>query len=346
MTALLSVGVSGVGPPSAARNSSSVASARTGPVSNARRFASRHELPEPATRHARRRPRRVTSPAGPSGRRSRRSGRGRRRCRARGSSDTQSPRYMRSSSCASRPSPSASTSSTWWTASSMISRVTSKRGVEPRVLEAVPQLDEGHELARHVAVLTPRADLVVVELGIRVPERGRLRVLVDVALPAVRGDRAERAAAVDQRDRATDPARELTRRVRRALDLGLAGIAAPTRAAPARARAARARSGASPMRNSVTSERRDQRADRGARQEPVGARDVQAAVLVGELRRARRRARSRRAARRSSTAPVAIDTVSSVSPEYDTANASVPRSDERRRAVLLQHRDRHRAARR
>ena len=102
----------------------------------------------------------------------------------------------------------------------MISRVASKRRREPRVLEAVPQLDERDELAGDVAVLTPRADLVVVELGIRVPERGRLRVLVDVALPPVRRDRAERAAAVDQRDRAADLARELARGIRRTVDLG------------------------------------------------------------------------------------------------------------------------------
>ena len=76
--------------------------------------------------------------------------------------------------------------------------------LQPLVLEAVPQLDEREQLAGDVAVLTPAADLVVVELGVLVPERGRLRVLVDVALPAVRGDTAERAAAVDDRDRAAD----------------------------------------------------------------------------------------------------------------------------------------------
>ena len=53
---------------------------------------------------------------------------------------------------------------------------------------------EGEQLARDVAVLTPAADLVVVELGIRVPERGRLRVLVHRLLPAQRRDRAEPAA--------------------------------------------------------------------------------------------------------------------------------------------------------
>ena len=45
MTAPLSVGVSGVGPPSAARSSASVASARTGPVSNARALRG-DELPD------------------------------------------------------------------------------------------------------------------------------------------------------------------------------------------------------------------------------------------------------------------------------------------------------------
>ena len=64
---------------------------------------------------------------------------------------------------------------------------------ELAVLEPVPELHECHQLAGHVAVLSPRADLVVVELRVRVPVRGRLRVLVDVTLPAVRGDRTERA---------------------------------------------------------------------------------------------------------------------------------------------------------
>ena len=47
------------------------------------------------------------------------------------------------------------------------------------MLEPVAQLDEREQLAGDVAVLAPAADLVVVELGVLVPERGRLGVLVD-----------------------------------------------------------------------------------------------------------------------------------------------------------------------
>ena len=205
---------------------------------------------------------------------------------------------MRSSSCARRPCPSASTVSTWCTHSSMISRVASKRGREPRVLEAVPELDERDQLARDVAVLAPRADLVVVELGILVPERGRLRVLVDVALPAVRGDAAERAAAVDERDRAADLAGELARRVRGALDRGSA-LVAPRRELLLRQHEVRVRARREPHAEQRDDERRDERADRGARQESLGARQVQRAGVGARARRARRRARSRRAARRS-----------------------------------------------
>src|SRR5918995_3910552 len=81
------------------------------------------------------------------------------------------------------------------------------------VLEAVPQLHEREELTCDVAVLAPPADLVVVELGVGVPERRRLGVLVHVALPALRGDGTESAAAVEDRDRRPDPPRDLARRV-------------------------------------------------------------------------------------------------------------------------------------
>ena len=130
--------------------------------------------------------------------------------------------------------------------------MTSNRGREPLVLEAVPQLDEREDLPGDVAVLAPAADLVVVELGVRGPERGCLRVLVDVALPAHRRDRAERAAAVDERDRAVDPAGELARRVRRArrprAGTGRAGAPSCSCASTSSACA----SGSSPIRNSVT----------------------------------------------------------------------------------------------
>src|SRR5215470_9178076 len=81
------------------------------------------------------------------------------------------------------------------------------------------QLDEREHLTGHVAVLAPTADLVVVELRKLVPERGRLRVLVDGLLPAQRRDPAEPAGAVDDRDGATDPASQLACRVRRGVGL-------------------------------------------------------------------------------------------------------------------------------
>ena len=99
-TVSLAVAVSGVGPPSAVRSSSSVADACTGPVSNSARcfatssltLASRSpsSLRDDPTRHLHLRstvPLRtgVTSPGGASVRRSPRSVRGRRRCPARGS---------------------------------------------------------------------------------------------------------------------------------------------------------------------------------------------------------------------------------------------------------------------
>ena len=93
------------------------------------------------------------------------------------------------------------------------------------MLEVVAQLHEREELTRHVAVLAPAADLVVVELGIGVPERGRLGVLVHVALPALGGDGAEGAAAVEDRDRRPDPPGDLARRVGGGVDVTTALLA-------------------------------------------------------------------------------------------------------------------------
>src|SRR5690606_34325612 len=97
---------------------------------------------------------------------------------------------------------------------------------EPRVLHAVEQLHQREHLAGDVAVLAPAADLVVVELGVLVPERGSLGVLVDGLLPAQCGDPAQAALTVDQRNRAVDPPGELARRVLRTLDLRDALVAA------------------------------------------------------------------------------------------------------------------------
>ena len=90
----------------------------------------------------------------------------------------------------------------------------------------MPQLDEREDLARHVAVLTPAADFVVIELGIEVPEGRRFRVLVHALLPTLRGRRADRASSVDERDRPSDPAGQLARRVLRTFHLRTAFVAA------------------------------------------------------------------------------------------------------------------------
>ena len=144
----------------------------------------------------------------------------------------------------------------------MSSRIEREAGFESLVLEAVAQLDDREELTGHVAVLTPRTDLVVVELGVGVPERGRLRVLVDVALPAHRGHRAERAAAVDQRDRAPDPARELARGVRLAFDRRARNDRAAMRAASAVSASQVLRVRQHPDAFERREQRRDQRAER------------------------------------------------------------------------------------
>ena len=174
----------------------------------------------------------------------------------------------------------------------MISRVASKRRLQALVLEAVAQLDEREQLAGDVAVLAPTTDLVVVELGVLVPERRRLRVLVHVALPAVRGDPTERAAAVDQRDRAADLARELARRVGRTFHLRAALIAP---AGELRLRVhqhrVRARGETHPVQDRA--QRRDESADRGAGQEARRAREVQppAHSIILQLPAARDRRR-------------------------------------------------------
>src|SRR5262245_44435141 len=143
------------------------------------------------------------------------------------------------------------------------------------------ELDEREQLPGHVAVLAPAADLVVVELGVLVPERGGLRILVHTALPAVRGDTPERAAAVEDRDRATELPRDLARRIRGARH------AARTTVAPARELrlrrdeirvATRCQSGAEQGHDDGS----DQRADRGARHEAAGAREMERAGVACE----------------------------------------------------------------
>src|SRR5581483_3109034 len=75
-----------------------------------------------------------------------------------------------------------------------------------RVLVVVAQVDEGHDLAGHVAVLAPALHLVVRQLGLAGPERRALGVLVDLVLPPQGGGGAEAVAAEDHRDGATDAA--------------------------------------------------------------------------------------------------------------------------------------------
>src|SRR5205814_7021446 len=79
------------------------------------------------------------------------------------------------------------------------------------VLEIVTEPDRGDGLAGDVARLAPTRHLVVAQLGVRVEEGRQLRVLVALGLPALRGRRADGAAAVDERDRASDAAGELDR---------------------------------------------------------------------------------------------------------------------------------------
>src|SRR5207342_291813 len=87
------------------------------------------------------------------------------------------------------------------------------------------QLDQREDLTGDVAVLAPAAHLVVIELRVLVPERGRLGVLVHRLLPAQRRDAAEAAAAVDDRNGAPDLARQLARRVARRVGVRLALVA-------------------------------------------------------------------------------------------------------------------------
>ena len=100
-------------------------------------------------------------------------------------------------------------------------------------------------------------------------------------------------------------------------------LLAPRRELLLRQHEVRVRAGREPHAEERDDNRRDERADRGTRQESLGARQVQRAGVGRELGERPAAARSRRAARRSATALDAMDSVSSVSPEYETANASV-----------------------
>jgi hypothetical protein len=208
------------------------------------------------------------------------------------------------------------------------------------VLEAVPQLDERDELAGDVAVLAPCADLVVVELGIRVGERGRLRVLVHIAFPPVGRHRPDGSPAVDQRNGAPDLASELPRGVRGAFDLRAALIAA-LRELRLRAHQHRVRAGREPHAVHDRAQGRDQRADRGTRQESRGAGNVKTAGVARdafELAAARDgnklRALLGRAARHRECL------LGSARVRHGERQRVGP--DECGRAHLLQHADRHR----
>ena len=189
----------------------------------------------------------------------------------------------------------------------MSSRVATARRSRLRVLEPVAQLDEREHLAGDVAVLAPAAHLVVVELGVLVPERGRLGVLVHRLLPPHRGDAAEPAAAVDDRDGAPDLARQLARRVARARrPIGLALVAPALRAAPAPRSSAGVRLGQHAHAEQHDEQRRHQRAERqprhrGCRRGSGTCSDPDSCASCGELATAgdrdERGARRERAAR-------------------------------------------------
>ncbi len=191
-----------------------------------------------------------------------------------------------------------------------------------RVLEAVPELDQGDQLTGDVAVLSPAADLVVVQLGVRVPERRRLGVLVHVGLPAHRGDRrrsGRRRTPTGSCRRSGERSRApgwTARRPRGGTDR-VGAPAAPEPSPTMRAPRARARSG-----------RGRRRAERPGRPAPRSA-----CIRGGRRREGRPAPRRDRPTRPRSTRPrparrVPARTpparaVSSVSPEYDTAKARV-----------------------
>ena len=190
----------------------------------------------------------------------------------------------------------------------MSSRVATARRFEPRVLEAVAQLDEREHLAGDVAVLAPAAHLVVVELGVLVPERGRLGVLVHRLLPPQRGDAAEPAGAVDDRDRAPDLARQLARRVALALDRR-AALVAPARELLLRAQQCGVRLGQHAHPEQHDEQRRHQRAEREPRHEDVvGARHVQRRRLARRVAPARHRCEIATSVAPAASAPRAIST--------------------------------------
>ena len=84
-----------------------------------------------------------------------------------------------------------------------------------RVLEVAAKADDRRHLARHVAVLTEPADLVVAPLGLRGEEGRRLGVLVHLGLPPAGGDRADPGRPQHERDRATRAAARSRARLHR-----------------------------------------------------------------------------------------------------------------------------------
>src|SRR5438046_79822 len=77
------------------------------------------------------------------------------------------------------------------------------------MLEIVAQGHEGDRLPGEVAMLAPARDLVVTELGLGVPERRDLCVLVHLRLPPLGSHRAEHPAPVDKWDRSPDVASQV-----------------------------------------------------------------------------------------------------------------------------------------
>src|SRR5215211_5586479 len=203
------------------------------------------------------------------------------------------------------------------------------------VLEVVPQLHEREDLTRHVAVLAPPADLVVVELGVGIPERRRLCVLVHVALPALRGDGPEGAAAVEDRDRRPDPPRDLARWIGGRVDVSAALLAPGRELAPRRVEPLpRAGKEAHPLEHHE--QRRQERADRGAREVPGRTGHVYRAPLPRQgfqLSASTDGDEARARVERAGGHPQGLVGVARVR-DCESERA---RSDETRRADLLEH---------